>query len=357
MSKLLKHEIDSENIKNLAVFIQDQQKTFDIQMFEKSILDKDWDDLALKQRIRRVSECINNLVAGSYRQQVEVLKPVSIKFKGLFHLIFADFVELYGLDDFETSLDALELFTQNSSAEFAIRPFINRYPEKTKQRILSWIMSDNEHLRRLASEGVRPRLPWATHLNWIAEDPEWVKPILLALKTDKSKYVQKSVANLLNDLTKSQPEWVLRLIQDWDTSIPETAWIVKHALRTLLKRGDPRALERLGYAEAKHVQLQNWQQASTVSIGQKLHWSFELKSNQPLGLIRLEYAVSFLRKKQQPYRKVFKIGESEIAEQSRLFDCSHNFKIISTRQYYPGRHQLELIVNGRVVHITEFELV
>ena len=358
MSKLLKDEINQKNIKKLAVLVNRQKASFDVLKFESAILDNDWEALALKQRIRKMAILLEENLDCNYLESIHILKEVSVSFSGLFHFVFADFVELFGLENFETSMDALALFTVNSTAEFAIRAFLQKQPEKTKQQLLDWSKSDNEHLRRLASEGVRPRLPWATHLPWIAESPDWVRPILENLKSDSSRYVQKSVANLINDLSKTQVDWVIQLCQTWQTSQNEqTQWIIKHALRTLLKQGNPQALALIGYGSTTHIKVLDWNVVQKVSIGKAFQATFVLDSNEGLGLLRLEYALSFLRKHQPPYRKVFKIAEADYQINHKAFQFKHNFKVISTRVYVPGKHKIELIINGQSVKTADFELI
>lgn len=360
LSKFLKEEISPQKIKKLTGLIKTIKPDFDALGFEDSVLDKHWDSLALKQRIRKLSEQLYVYLNSSYLDSLIVLEAVSVEFTGLFHFVFADYVEIYGLYDFEPSMQALALFTKNSTAEFAIRAFLNKKPEKTKQQLLIWSKSDNEHLRRLASEGVRPRLPWATHLTWIAENPEWVRPILENLKSDSSRYVQKSVANLINDLSKSQKEWVLELIKTWlkyeSSPSPETKWISKHALRTLLKQGNMNALALMNYGDILHIKLNEWQLDENVKIGEVLNGQFTIISQQPLGLLRLEYALCFLRKSQSPYRKVFKLAESCDETNCKTFNLRHNFKVISTRNYVPGLHTIELMINGQTINTSEFEL-
>lgn len=358
MSKLLKNEINEKNIKNLAILVNRQKASFDVLKFEKAILDDGWKALALKQRVRKITILLEANLNSSYIESIRILKEVSVNFSGLFHFVFADFVEVFGTEDFEISMDALALFTVNSTAEFAIRAFLQKQHEKTKQQILAWSKSDNEHLRRLASEGIRPRLPWAIHLPWIAENPDWVRPILENLKSDSSRYVQKSVANLINDLSKTQVDWVIQLCQAWQTNQTEqTQWIIKHALRTLLKQGHPKALALIGYGSTTHIKVLDWNIDNQVSIGDVWQAAFVLDSAEDLGLLRLEYAISFLRKHQSPYRKIFKIAEVDYQIKHKAFQFRHNFKVISTRVYIPGKHKIELIMNGQVVKTAEFELI
>lgn len=378
MSERLKDKIDLANIKKLAFLLHQQKNDFDIYAFQSMVLTQTWPSLSLKQRIRTVTKALKagllKVPIYDYEACLNLLEPISKQFSGLFHLVFSDYVECYGLEHFERSMQALALFTQGSTAEYAIRAFLKRQPESTKAQMLIWADSDNEHLRRLASEGVRPKLPWSDHLPWIAKNPDWVKPIIEKLKSDSCLYVRKSVANLLNDLTKERAEWVLRLFTEWTgghsvTTLSgmvsgrlseETGWIMKHALRTLLKQGDPHALALIGYPSIEHLSLLNWQLDKEVALGDKLNFSFELHSNVPdrsLGLLRVEYALYFLRKRSQPYRKVFKIAEAHCAVLQKTYNKTHNFKPISTRTYHPGVHQIEVIVNGQLLHEASFNLM
>ncbi len=357
MSSLLKDEIDRDSIKKLASLLSQKDRRIDINAFCDWILTEDWTELALKQRIRKVSNALNHFIVAPYPQQLDTVMQVESAFSGLFHLIFPDFVECNGREHFERSIEALKQLTLNCSSEFAIRVFIKDSPEAVKAELLKWVQSDNEHHRRLASEGVRPRLPWATRLVDIEKNPNWVLPILEALKADSSRYVQKSVANLLNDFTKQNPQWVLKTVEGWDLEHPATFWIVKHALRNLLKQGDSQALGLMGYAPPCHIKLDNWLLDKRVEIGEKLSWHFDFKSDQNLGRLRVEYALSFLRKTLSPYRKVFKVSEQEMSVNHKHYSCRHNFKLISTRNYVPGVHKIELMVNGRVIKTDEFELI
>jgi len=358
MSKLLKDEIHLEHTKKLAVLIKNQYSSFDDNQFVKEVFYKEWPNLSLKERIRHITITLESSLNLPYLEALEILKPVSVEFSGLFHFIFSDYVQNFGLNHQIASLNALELFTQNSTAEFAIRAFLQKDPETIKHKMLKWSLSENHHLRRLASEGVRPKLPWATHIDWIAQQPDWIRPIIENLKFDNSRYVQKSVANLLNDFSKTQPEWLLDLAVQWlQYKQPETNWIIKHALRTLLKSANTRALALIGYGEVNHIQLANWCLPKQVKIGQKLTGKVLIKSDQSLGLLRIEYALHFVRATQKPYKKVFKIAESNYEMTQKEFDLTHDFKRLTTRNYLPGLHKIELIVNGQIFKTDAFELL
>ena len=357
MSHLLKDQISLLQLECLADLLIKHNAKFDKQVFINLVVTDSWERLGLKQRIKKVSASLNQCLSGDFEAQLTSLLLVHHQFNGLFHYIFSEFVECYGLEFFEASMSALSQFTQTSSSEFAVRPFIIKYPEKMASQLESWAQSDNEHLRRLASEGIRPKLPWAKHLPEIAQNPQRVKPIIDLLNNDSSRYVQKSVANLMNDLSKTQPQWVLCEIDKWDLMQSNRFWIARHALRTLLKKGDVEALSILGYPKPSHIKLQNFSLNEKVQLGNKIPFSFTLQSQQQLGLVRLEYAISFLRKKNTAYRKVFKISESSIQAKQKSWNSHHDFKKINTRNYYPGIHVLEVMVNGQVLKTSEFTLI
>lgn len=357
MSKALKTQISEQKIKKLAFLLAQQDNKFDINLFLAGILCEEWENLELKQRISKVALQLGQQLSGDFSEQVRVLQKVDRNFSGLFHLIFAAYVARYGTPYFDVSMQALAWFTENSSAEFAVRGFINQAPEKAKSFLLGWSKSENEHLRRLASEGVRPKLPWAEHIQWIAENPDWVLPIIQSLKADKSRYVQKSVANLINDFSKTKPEWVMELLAKWNLTNPESRWIAKHALRTLLKQSDKGALQLLGYREPHDICVQNMLFDNSVKLGEKFGFEFTLVSNKQLGWLRLEYALHFLRKNGTYHRKVFKISEFDSQQESRVIRSFHDFKQISTRNYQAGIHRIEIMVNGETFHEAEFELI
>lgn len=365
MTALLKNQISPLEIENLASLLKHERSDFETERFLKQVINEQWPSLTLKQRIRTVSQGLTNVLtsdlAQDFSEQIALLLKVHKEFDGLFHLIFPDYIELNGIEYFDISLAALAEMTQQSTAEFAIRVFLECYPEQTRTFLIECSMSENEHLRRLASEGVRPRLPWAKRLHWIDNNPTWVLPIIEHLKNDESRYVKTSVANLLNDLSKANPQWVLSVLQSWSLNEVNSRWIAKHALRTLLKKGDEQALALMGYPKPDHINLTKLIVEPKIAIGQRLDFAFTLLVNSEpakvLGLLRIEYAISFLRKTQQPYRKVFKISESVINSTEKRWHSSHNFKPISTRKYVAGNHRLDIIVNGQTIATREFLLI
>lgn len=362
MAQSLKSVFNAQRINHLARVLAQASPNFNQSLFIERVFQPGWDDLSLLQRVAHVSESMHDALDLPYTQALTVVKQVSENFSGIFHWVFPDYVARYGLSHYEPSMQALAELTRFSTSEYAIRVFLHAKPQTTLEHMIGWCSSDDPHLRRLASEGVRPRLPWAKHLPWIASQPELVLPIIDALKDDQSAYVRKSVANLLNDLSKQQPDWVLALCTQWQSEdaalSKQTEWIIKHGLRTLLKKADAQALALLGYQRPHPMMVNNWQCDPRVKLGEGLHFSAELQSFQgTLGKIRLEYALTFKRKHLQGYRKVFKLAEGDYRQSCKKFNKRHSFEKISTRTYYPGNHAIELMINGVVLAASEFELI
>jgi 3-methyladenine DNA glycosylase AlkC len=264
----------------------------------------------------------------------------------LVNIIFQDYVEVYGLDDFTRSMRALETFTKGSTSEFAIRAFLLKDEDKTMAVMKKWAKSENEEVRRLASEGCRPRLPWAVALPSFKKDPTKVLEVLEILKDDTSKYVQKSVANNLNDISKDNANTLKIVLKTWFGKTSSRDWILKHGSRTLLKRGDSEVLEYFGFKRAHLISVVNFKVAPSVKLGEELLFEFELLSTQILGKLRVEFSLEFVRLNGKSSTKVFKICEGEYATVSKDIAKKFPFKIISTRKYYEGEHALCIIVNG-----------
>jgi 3-methyladenine DNA glycosylase AlkC len=354
MPEPLKHVYDRAYVARLAGALDRAVKRaragrFDARGFALAALARDWKSLELKQRMRRIAETLHAFVPGDYATQLAVLADAAPQFGGFAAMFFPDFVERYGLDEFDASVGALALFTRFSSSEFAVRPFIVRYGPRMMQVMARWARDDDEHLRRLASEGCRPRLPWAMALPEFKRDPAPVLPILEALKHDPSEYVRRSVANNLNDIAKDHPDLVLDLARRWLGTSQATDALVKHACRTLLKRGDARALALFGHDHGVDVRVRGFRLAAReLRIGERLGFSFAVELVQHAAArLRLEYAVDFVKSAGTTSRKVFKIAERRFEPGAReRYERSHRFQDFTTRKHYPGRHRVVILVNG-----------
>ena len=358
MATLLKDIFDEKLVKKLASEIKGIYSEFDKKKFFNRVFTKEWNKKELKQRIRHISENMKIALPDSYNKSINILKPVSLKFTDLEHLIFPDFVELCGIDDLKTSVDAMEYFTEGSSSEFPVRQFIIKYEKEMMKQMTAWSKSNNEHVRRLASEGCRPRLPWAIALPEFKKDPASILPILERLKSDQSEYVRRSVANNLNDISKDNPDIVIKIAKRWIGLNPNTDKLVKHGCRTLLKSGEPKILKLFGYKDPVNIQVKKLKVTKEIKMGEDIQFSFFLATtNNKLGKLRIEYIVDFVRQNNKTGKKVFKISEGEYSEAARNVSKKHSFREISTRRYYPGKHGLSIIVNGKLLAKISFLIV
>ena len=356
-SKLLKDLYDKKLISSLSSEMIKVHSSFNTKKFTRRIFDESWKDKELKQRMRHISQTLHEFLPADFSKAVNILKPVSEKFSGFEYMFFQDYVELYGLDDFNESMVALECFTKYASSEFAVRPFIIKYQGKMMCQMEKWAESDNHHVRRLASEGSRPRLPWAMALPEFKKNPAAVIKILKKLKNDQSEYVRRSVANNLNDISKDNPDVTLKIAKAWKGKNKNTDWIVKHACRTLLRSSDGKALGLFGYGDPKKIQLRNFIVSKKVAMGDRVEFSFNLKTSKTnLGMLRIEYAIEFARANGRTGRKVFKISEGDFKGTSKNVVKSYSFKLITTRRYYPGIHSISILINGKEKARAEFML-
>lgn len=357
MPKLLKDLYNKKFINSLSGELIKIYLSFDDKAFSKLVFDKSWSSKELKQRMRHISQTLHEFLPADFSKAVKILKSVSTKFSGIEAMIFQDYVEIYGLQNFDESMSALECFTKYSSSEFSVRPFIVKYKKRMMRQMEKWAESDNHHVRRLASEGCRPRLPWAMALTEFKNNPTHVIKILEKLKNDESEYVRRSVANNLNDISKDNPELTLKIAKSWKGRNKNVDWIVKHACRTLLKDSNEEALSLFGYKNPKTIQLLNFSICRKVAMGDSVEFSFILKSSrQKLGKLRIEYAIDFVRANGRTRRKVFKISEGDFAGTRKDVVKSYSFRPITTRRYYPGVHGLSILINGKEKAKVEFGL-
>jgi len=212
-------------------------------------------DLELKQRIEVITDALHEFLPSEYKQAIKILSqilgPANKNETGMFKdgywlMPVAFFVEKYGINDFKDSTTAIYEITQRNTGEYAVRPFLVKYPQEMLSLMLKWSADNNVHVRRLSSEGVRPRLPWAKKLEQFIIDPKPILPILENLKEDESVFVKKSVANNLNDILKDNYDIGIKVLKEWSKSKnKDTRWIIKHALRNEIERVNSEAHEIL----------------------------------------------------------------------------------------------------------------
>lgn len=362
----------AEPLKNMynASFFADMTKAFkqvypafETEQFMSGIHDPEWEDRPLKARMRHITITLRRALPADYQAAVAIMREAALLLSHYnFQVIFfPDFVEFYGLDDWDASLPALELFTQYSSAEFAVRPFIVRDSQRMMAQMLAWAGHENHHVRRLASEGSRPRLPWAMALPDFKRDPAPILAVLEKLRDDPSEYVRRSVANNLNDIAKDHPDVVIDVLRRWSKEAGEnTDWIVRRALRTLIKDGHEGALDLIGYESGSAVSVQNCTlSASSIQFGDSLTFAADIVSTASSDQrLLVDYVVYFRKANGTLAPKVFKLTTRDLAAGETLrIEKRHSFKPITTRVYYPGEHVIALKINGVEHEIGRFTLV
>ncbi len=333
------------------------------QAFLNQVFDRNWQEMELKQRIRQIAASLHSHLPGSYPEQISLIQKMTehIKKNGessFPYLFFPEFIGMYGLEHLSPSLKAMEILTCFISCEFAIRPFIVHYPAEVMKQMESWSLHSDHHVRRLASEGCRPRLPWAMALPVFKKDPSPLFPILNNLKKDESLYVRKSVANNLNDIAKDHPDRVISLVQKWKGLGKETDWIIRHGCRTLLKKANPQAYQVFGLNQNPGCSICKLKlHSSQIRIGEELEFSFQLTNEtKSEAVFRLEYVIHFNKANGKPSPKIFSLKEKAFQPGSYSIRKRQSFKELTTRRHYPGKHQLGIIVNGKEMVTKTFQL-
>jgi 3-methyladenine DNA glycosylase AlkC len=316
------------------------------------------EDLELTPRARHISDALAQTLPEDRRYAIEIItgslgpEIESAELTGMEpfrYLPFVFFVADHGLDHFETAMTAQYELTKRFTAEFSIRAYIDRYPERTVEQLRTWATDDNVHVRRLVSEGTRPRLPWAPRLRRFQEDPQPVIELLEILKDDEEEYVRRSVANNLNDISKDHPALAVETAARWWSDNQDTRRMVRHGLRTLIKAGDPHALAILGFGSESPVRLQGVAiEPKKVHIGESVRITADLdNASNRQGAALVDFVVHFVKANGTTSPKVFKGGErslpaGESTRVSKLVSLAQH----STRSHYAGVHKVEVQVNG-----------
>ncbi len=350
---------------------------FDARLFISQVMDDEWKNREYKQRIMHITTILKKFLPEDYKEAIakilellDHVKPTlpdtSIIDDNSFGLVLEygaildNYVEQYGLDDYETSIRAIEKITQFTSCEFVTHPFILKYPDEMMKQMLVWSKHEHWGVRRLASEGCRPRLPWSMALPNLKKDPTPIIPILENLKNDPARFVRLSVANNLNDIAKDNPQIVIDLAKRWKGESEAVDWILKHGCRTLLKQGNPEVMKLFGFDSVKNIRIENFQISRTkVKVGNSLKFSFNLTNTNGKKIkIRLEYGIYYQKAKGTLARKVHKISEKEYPGNSTTsITRKHSFRVVTTRTFHPGLHQVAVIINGIEFEKHNFELI
>jgi 3-methyladenine DNA glycosylase AlkC len=277
-----------------------------------------------------------------------------------FYLPHTLFVSRHGLEHFELSMQAQYVLTQRFSAEFSVRSFIERYPEKTLALFKQWARDDNPHIRRLVSEGTRPRLPWASRLRDFQRDPTPVLALLELLKDDPEVYVRRSVANNLNDIGKDHPAMLVATAQRWMKDASEQRlWIIKHALRSAVKRADPQVLAVLGFGTAAKVELSAIEiTPRNPRISERINVRFALtNSTRRAQEVLVDFRIHYVKANGVARPKVFKLKQLTLPAGTTVgFNKTVSLQEMTTRKHYPGIHHVEVVINGIAQPLGKFSL-
>lgn len=357
MAEPLKYYYSKSEVERMGRLLEKAHPSFSGKRFVTNVLDAQWDSRELKERMRHITQCIGKELKLPYPKQIEVLEKVAPEFSGIVGFVFPDFIEVFGIDDLKTSLRAMEKFTVYSTSEFAVRPFLLRYPKEVMAQMQKWSTHKNEHVRRFSSEGCRPRLPWAMAIPALKKDPAPVLPILEQLKNDPSEYVRRSVANNLNDISKDHPNLALEISSKWKNISPETDKLVRHALRGLLKKGEPKALAIMGINHKADAKVEKFKLSSgKIKRGEKMSFAFELENtDKKKHTYRVEYGIDYLKSNGKHNRKVFRMRDVILQSGEKVqLQSSQSFADMTTRKHYPGAHRIHVLINGKPLAELDF---
>jgi 3-methyladenine DNA glycosylase AlkC len=368
MAEPLKHLVGLDLVGQLAGNISNVMPAFNADGFKKLFAEQ-YLDLELMPRCHLVADCLYEVLPKDYLTALNIilgsLGPVhrsttDFSDMSFLHLPFSLFVGKYGLEHFQESMAAQHQITQRFTAEFSIRAYIEHHPEQSFELFQRWIIDPNPHVRRLVSEGTRPRLPWASRLRKLQADPSPIIPILEALKDDPELYVRRSVANNLNDIGKDHPQLVYQLLAKWQNdSNKNRDWVISHALRSAIKRCEPEALALLGYMDAEGIGTSDGSiTPDQTSIGRSVRISTTL-SNQGIEskALMVDFAVHYIKANGGIRPKVFKWCQIELgASGEKTLSKKLNLTNLSTRTHYAGAHRVDIIINGQWSYLGTFDL-
>lgn len=354
---LLKTFINAPAVKDLANLIDKHHASFKQTDFLDRVI-PELESLSLTQRVQAITSALTACLPDKLEANTQLLLNLAADWPVLntqshwqSYLAWPviEYAGKIGIQQPVQGLFLLKQLTALFTAEFAIRPYVEQHFELTYETVLSWTHDEDVHVRRLASEGLRPRLPWGKRLTVLEDNPEMIIQVLERLKHDEQRYVQKSVANTLNDISKKHSQQVVVVCQSWQKQAsPQTQWIIRHGLRSLIKAGDARAFEVLGFSQAIAVTSRLTLSNKALTLGETTQLNVTLNSNsEQTQTMIVDYRLWQPKARGKVTAKVFKWKTVTLkANQSILLTKSHAFKQLSTRRYYQGDYQFELLING-----------
>src|SRR5918995_588188 len=361
MAEPLKLFFSPELVRRLSADIERAHQAFPARNFVRQAC-AGLDKLELMDRGKHISRVLAAHLPQSYPEAIEVLlrslgpehatdELVGVGMAPFYYLPHVLFVAEHGLDHFDVSMRAQYELTKRFSAESSIRPYIAKYPEQTLSVLRTWTRDRNPHVRRLVSEGTRLRMPWAMRVAWLDEHPERVLELLELLKDDEASLVRRSVANNLNDLGKVRPELLARTCSAWlQDASDERRALIENALRRAVKRGQSDALHLLGYGKKTSVAIERVRIVpARVPVGARVTIGFALRSTSrtPQDVL-VDVAVHFVKASGKAAPKVFKLTRTTLQPRGRVvLQMSVSIAVHTTRKPRPGRHAVDIIVNGK----------
>jgi 3-methyladenine DNA glycosylase AlkC len=368
MAESLKTFFSTALVRRLAGDIERVHPTFPSRAFIKDAT-TGLETLELLDRGKHITRALEKHLPASYPEAVEILirslgpehatdELIGAGMAPFYYLPHTQFVATRGLDHFELSMRAQYELTKRFSAESSIRPFIAADPERTFATLRQWAGDPNAHVRRLVSEGTRLRLPWAMRVRWLDTNAERVIELLELLKDDRAPLVRRSVANNLNDLGKVHPALLARTCKSWlDGATAERRALVAHALRSAVKRGDASALRLLGYGRKAAVAIEDVRIVpARVAIGGSVAVRFVVAStSRSKQELLVDLGVHFVKASGKSARKVFKMKRVVLPAGHKVeLTKSISLKVHTTRKPQPGRHVIDVIVNGEATRVGHF---
>ncbi len=368
MAEPLKNSFGPDVATRIGDLIQRVHPAFDRETYLSAAL-TGFQDMELTDRARHISAALAETLPQDRELAIEILlasvKPENLeeKLSGMESFLYLPhifFVAEHGLECFEASMGAQYELTKRFTAEFSIRSFLIRYPAETLERLQLWAKDPNVHVRRLVSEGTRPRLPWAPRLKQFQEDPGPVIELLEVLKDDSEEYVRRSVANNLNDISKDHPDLVVEVARRWwKNASKERRRLVRHGLRTLIKQGHPGALAVLGFSAEQPARVASVLcEPSKVGIGGRVRIQVEIANptRDQVGVL-VDLRIHFVKASGSTSPKVFKGAELTLGPKgTAMVRKTVSVAQQSTRTHYPGIHRIEVMLNGVVYPGADFEV-
>ncbi len=354
-----------------ALFRSDS--TFDRKGFTERAT-REIESLELKQRSHQIYIALCEFLPSDFLVACKVIKqalhpcvdgaPMRAEtdeqgIQGWLIMPLAEFVGLDGAEHLPEAMALMRELTMRFTAEFGIRHLLKVDPTTCLSLIETWISDENEHVRRLASEGTRPRLPWGLRLQAFVKEPQLTLPLLEKLRDDPSEYVRRSVANHLNDIAKDHPQLILNLAHDWHMDAPEIRQkMLRHALRNLLKEGRQQALSLydMSSPQVRNVFMELPQ--TIIAVGESLTIRFQVESASAREQrLRFDIVIHYRKGNGTLSPKVFRWKDINLpAHQVHVAEKKISFRPITTRRYYGGLHKVEIKINGAKHAELDFDL-